>query len=246
MRKAPSIAPRSTTVEGRGTGLEPQQGAGLVASKNKFPWYLCAFLLTLVLFLSSTAIAFAQGADDALEREAQAIDKMIMCPVCPAETIDQAQVEISFQMRAVVRELLAEGRTRDEVLDYFVDRYGADILAAPPKSGSNLVAWILPVVGVAAGLVGVFFVIRAMTGSQRRDAPPAPSRDTSGEAPQAPASANDADLLPYLEIADRVMASRRAASRHSTAPVALTEGFTPPDAEAVRDDPPARIDQNHG
>ena len=62
---------------------------------------------------------------------------MLMCPVCPAETIDQAQVEISFQMRAVVREMLAEGRTREEILDYFVDRYGADILAAPPKVGGK-------------------------------------------------------------------------------------------------------------
>ena len=220
----------------------------MVTSKNKSPWYLCAFLLTLALFLfSSTAVAFAQGEDNALEREAQAIDKMIMCPVCPAETIDQAQVEISFQMRAVVRELLAEGRTRDEVLDYFVDRYGADILAAPPKSGSNLVAWILPIVGVAAGLVGVFFVIRAMTGSQRRDATPVPSRDTPTEGtPQAPAADSDAEMLPYLEIADRIMGSRRAASRHLTVPVAVTEEFTPPNAEAVQDNPPPRIGESHG
>ena len=130
-------------------------GAGLAASKNKSLWHLCAFLLTLSLLTASATVVSAQGGDEALEREAQAIDKMLMCPVCPAETIDQAQVEISFQMRAVVRELLAEGRTRQEVLDYFVDRYGADILAAPPKSGTNLVAWILPIVGVAAGLLGV-------------------------------------------------------------------------------------------
>ena len=219
----------------------------MVTSKNKSLWYLCAIVLTLAACLLSTPVVSGQGEDNALEREAQAIDKMIMCPVCPAETIDQAQVEISFQMRAVVRELLAEGRTRDEVLDYFVDRYGADILAAPPKSGFNLVAWILPIVGVAAGLVGVFFVIRAMTGSQRPGAAPVPSRDRSGEStPPAPAADSDAEMLPYLEIADRIMGTRRAALRQSTAPIAVTEEFTPPNAEAVQDNPPSRIGESHG
>ena len=170
-------------------------------------WILCI----LCVVLSLAPAVYAQTPNEELEREAQAIDKMLMCPVCPAETIDQAQVEISFQMRAVVRELLAEGRTRQEVLDYFVDRYGADILAAPPKSGSNLVAWILPIVGVAAGLVGVFFVIRSMTGSQRRAAEPAPAGATASEVPQPSTAADDPDLSPYLEIADRLLASRRTA-----------------------------------
>lgn len=195
----------------------------MVASSKKSPWRLCALFLTVFLLAASATVAFAQSGDDALEREAQAIDKMLMCPVCPAETIDQAQVEISFQMRAVVRELLAEGRTRQEVLDYFVDRYGADILAAPPKSGTNLVAWILPIVGVAAGLVGVFLVIRAMTRAQR--SVPLTSRtslrqaqDSTGSgaaAAQEPQGPDDPDLAPYLEIADRIIDSRRASARRN-------------------------------
>ena len=140
---------------------------------------------------------------------------------------DRAQVEISFQMRAVIREMLAEGRTRDEILDYFVDRYGADILAAPPKSGSNLVAWILPVVGVAAALVGVFFVIRSMTGSQRNDA--------AGETPHSATGTVDPELLPYLEIADRLLDSRRAVTRRTTSPGPSTEGPAPPDAGDTED-----------
>ncbi len=190
---------------------------------------LCSFLLAL-LFIVPVANAQTPPGDsslsETLEQEAQNIDRMLMCPICPAETIDQAQVEISFQMRAVVREMLAEGRTREEILDYFADRYGPDILAAPPKSGVNLLAWILPIVGVAAGLGGVFLVIRAMTG---RGNVPSPS----GRSPSAPLNAGtgrggspspvaaamaesatappegDPELAPYLEIADRLLASRR-------------------------------------
>ena len=155
--------------------------------------------------------ALGQGAEE-LEREAQAIDRMLMCPVCPAETIDQAQVEISFQMRAVVREMLAQGRSREEVLDYFVDRYGPGILAAPPKSGANLLAWILPVVGVAAGLGAVVLVVRAMVGreSGRSYSDPAPEGDGL--------QGDDSDMAPYLEIVDRGLAERRGVRPHPNPP----------------------------
>jgi cytochrome c-type biogenesis protein CcmH len=176
-----------------------------------------SLLLALALVVAAP-VAQAQTPGDELEREAQNIDRMIMCPVCPAETIDQAQVEISFQMRAVVREMLAEGSTRGEILDYFVDRYGADILAAPPKSGTSLVAWILPIVGVAAGLAGVFLVIRAMTGRQRPIPASAAASPVVGHADEPAHQAADSELAPYLEIADRILSSRRAASRQTAAP----------------------------
>ena len=161
--------------------------------------------------MSLAPAASAQTPNEELEEEAQAIDRMIMCPVCPAETIDQAQVEISFQMRAVVREMLAEGRTREEILDYFADRYGQDILAAPPKSGANLLAWILPIVGVAAALGALFLVIRAMTGRRAVTVPAAPGVSADAQASEAMSGPPtiDPELSPYLEIVDRRLAARR-------------------------------------
>ena len=133
------------------------------------------------------------------ERQAQGIDRMIMCPVCPAETIDQAQVELSFQMRKIVRQMLSEGSSRDEILDFFVDRYGKDILAAPPKSGVNLVAWLLPIVGVAGGLVSVYFILRSMTRRGQETVTPQPLADVG--------------LIPYLQLIDRHLEMRRATPR---------------------------------
>ena len=126
------------------------------------------------------------------EEEAQAIDQMLMCPVCPAESIDQAQVPLARQMRQRVREMLAEGATRQEVLAYFADRYGQNVLASPPKSGFNLLAWTLPLAGLLAALVAVLLVLRAMKG--RNDG-------AAGEA--APEEATNLDLAPYLAAVDR-------------------------------------------
>ena len=154
--------------------------------------------LSLVTLLTVTSLAQVNGLHAQTpeppegsysESQAQGIDRMIMCPVCPAETIDQAQVEISFQMRAVVREMLADGKERDEILDFFVERYGKDILAAPPKTGANLVAWLAPVGGFGAGLVAVFLIIRSM------------SRQRPALVRAQPVQ--DAGLIPYLELVDR-------------------------------------------
>ena len=126
------------------------------------------------------------------EAEAQAIDRMLMCPVCPAQTIDQTEVPLAKQMRAQVRELLASGATRDQVLSWFAapERYGPSVLAEPPRSGFNLIAWIVPGVVVIAALTGGVLTLRTM----RR-------RSDGGD---GDASADETeDLRPYLSAVDR-------------------------------------------
>jgi cytochrome c-type biogenesis protein CcmH len=156
--------------------------------RSKWPRSL-VFALWLLPVLLGGGTALAQGPDLPYdEGEAQAIDRSLMCPVCPAETIDQAQVELARQMRGVVRDMLAQGASRDEILDFFVERYGPGVLAAPPKSGVNLLAWILPVAGVVAALLGALAILRSMTaGSRGKPATDPPLED---------------GLEPYLEAVD--------------------------------------------
>jgi cytochrome c-type biogenesis protein CcmH len=166
-------------------------------------------LLLLLLFLSYTTagLLHAQTPNPVApdqppvaydEAEAYAIDGMIMCPVCPAETIGQAQVPIARQMRAMVRAQLAEGANREEILGFFADRYGQDILAAPPKSGFNLVAWVFPFVGMAVALVVGLLVLRSM------------SARLVGQTATAPQVADSRDGLdPYLAMVDQELALRQ-------------------------------------
>lgn len=124
-----------------------------------------------------------------LEQEAQAIDRSLICPVCPGETLDQSQAELARQMRAIVREKLQEGLTTGQVLQFFVDRYGPGVLAAPPKKGFHVLAWILPPVGL---LLGVGILVLAVRSMRRR-----------GLAVLPPESApTEAALSPYLSRVD--------------------------------------------
>jgi cytochrome c-type biogenesis protein CcmH/NrfF len=117
---------------------------------------------------------------------------MLMCPICAGQTIDQSSAELASQMRRLVREMLAQGATREEVLEFFADRYGPSVLAAPPKSGANLLAWVLPAVGVAVALIAGLLIIRSMAPTSR-----------GGEAAAEPSA--EEGLAPYLEAVDRTL-----------------------------------------
>ncbi|MSQ05589.1 MAG: cytochrome c-type biogenesis protein CcmH [Dehalococcoidia bacterium] len=136
----------------------------------------CLLLLSL-LALAAVTQRPAQAQTPHDEAEAQAIDRMLMCPVCPGETIDQSQVELARQMRLRVREMLAQGAGRQQVLDFFVARYGVEILAAPPKSGFNLVAWIFPALAVPLALAGGLLALRAMRRRPAAELAPVPGPD---------------------------------------------------------------------
>ena len=159
-----------------------------------------ALLLALALLLSPAAgVALAQSGY--AEADAQAIDRMLMCPVCPAQTIDQTEVPLAKQMRAQVRELLDAGASRNEILDWFRQRYGPGIVAEPPRSGINLIAWLMPGVVIILALAGGFLALRSM---RRRpdDAGAAADRDTDAIS----AARDPDDLQPWLAAVDRDLA----------------------------------------
>ena len=132
-----------------------------------------------------------------MERQAQAIDRGLICPVCPGESIDQSRVELARQMRATVREKLAAGWTPEQVKEFFVERYGPGVLAAPPQRGFNVIAWFVPPLAVLLGVTALLMAIRGMR--RQRGGDGETLRDRPSEEP----------LEAYLAEADAVLTSPR-------------------------------------
>ncbi len=131
--------------------------------------------------------------DRELEKRAQGLETQLICPICPGETLDQSFVQISQEMKRIIRVKLQEGQDEDQIKDYFVARYPeVGILAAPPRSGFNLVTWIAPPLGVALGIVLLVLVMRQM---RRGNADPV--------AAGVGGPVRDADLSDYLAEVDR-------------------------------------------
>ena len=120
-----------------------------------------------------------------MEQRSQALNRTIMCPVCPGESIDQSQVALAVQMRGIVNDKLAAGWSDEQVREFFVERYGPSVLLEPPTKGISLAVWLVPPLGVAAA-IGVFVI--ALRHMRRR--PTASDGDDE--------MSND-DLQPYYE-----------------------------------------------
>ncbi|HLG73419.1 MAG TPA: cytochrome c-type biogenesis protein CcmH [Chloroflexota bacterium] len=139
-------------------------------------------LLALLLF---PAAAFAQSytstsASQSLDDQTLAIANQLQCPVCENVTVAYSNSTLAGQMRQVIREKLQQGETRDQIIQYFVDRYGEGILTQPPKHGLNLLVWLLPVAGILAGLgiVGsVLWARRPASASTPNEEPPLSPED---------------------------------------------------------------------
>ena len=109
------------------------------------------FTVLLLSFLMALS-GCVREPDITLEQRSHQLGGELMCPVCDGQTIDGSNAQIAIDMRLKVRDLLDEGSTNAEVRDYFVLRYGQEILAAPERNGFNLLAWIMPVLIVTGGI----------------------------------------------------------------------------------------------
>ena len=112
-------------------------------------------LLLILLLIASPALSLDPSemlADPALEARARALDDEIRCVKCQSEALSSSNADWARDARRRVRELISEGASDQEVLDWFHARYGDFVLMNPPRSGSNLVLWYAAPVLLLAGL----------------------------------------------------------------------------------------------
>lgn len=111
-----------------------------------------------LLALSMTASAPAQPPAPPSDDEVNAIAHQLYCPVCENVPLDVCPTEACAQWRATIREKLAAGWSESQIKDYFVEQYGARVLATPPARGLNWLVYGLP---PAAFVAGAYILYRA-------------------------------------------------------------------------------------
>ena len=113
---------------------------------------MCASLIPVMLWA-----LVSLGADDRQAAEkAREIEDSLIAPCCWSQPVSQHYSEIAEKIRKEVRAMVAAGKSRDEILDYYVSEYGERILAAPRPKGFNILAYILP---WAALILGAWLLI---------------------------------------------------------------------------------------
>ncbi len=128
-------------------------------------------LLLCLIFIATSALAAIEAYEfDSPEMEANFIKltKELRCLVCQNQSLADSNAELAKDLRKQTYEMLTQGKTPDQVVQYMVDRYGDFILYRPRLKTSTLLLWLGPFVLL---LLVLGLVIRHMRGRQKL-APP--------------------------------------------------------------------------
>ena len=155
------------------------------------PLNLRKTVLTLTVALTFAATALPTGAGAIVPATSlPVIERQVMCVTCkiPLNVAESPQAD---RERALIRRLIAEGKSETQVKNALVSQYGAAVLGLPASKGFDLTAYLVPVAVVLALLV----LLALLLPSWLRH-----SRASSASAPRAPklsegdAARLDADL----------------------------------------------------
>ena len=133
---------------------------------------LCIFLFALPAFAIEPGEALSNPDQ---EMRARALMGEIRCLVCQAESVEDSPSPFAGEVRQLVREQVAAGRSDTEIKNFLVARYGEEILYRPRWRPSTWLLWLGPFVALGLGMVIVIFTIRASRGAKL--APAAPLSD---------------------------------------------------------------------
>ncbi len=154
-------------------------------TKRKFPlWTLLGMVSVVALVIGSGALS---SPPPTAAQRASAIESVVRCPSCEDLSVASSSAPTALTVRATVKQLIAQGRTDQQIKDYLAARYGTAIILEPPTSGWSLLVWVLPLGGglIAGGAVATVLVRRRKV--------------SDGE----PTGDADTDLLPPESVEER-------------------------------------------
>lgn len=117
--------------------------------------HLRLFTLVLMgwfLLMASSAVS-AQPSPPITDDEVNRIASKLFCPTCANTPVDVCPTQTCSDWRALIRQQLTEGKSEKEILQYFSDQFGPQVLADPPREGFGALVWITPLLVVLGGLV---------------------------------------------------------------------------------------------
>jgi cytochrome c-type biogenesis protein CcmH len=100
---------------------------------------ICGLLLSFMLPVWAEPVQ-----EDPLDRAVLEIAKDLRCAVCQNQPVAESNSDLAQDMRQIIREQLVAGKSRAEIVDYFVARYGDYVLMKPPTERAGLLLWIAP------------------------------------------------------------------------------------------------------
>lgn len=137
---------------------------------------LLALLAAVRPWAAPSGIQGSAFGERSREAEMREIARALACPICQGLSVADSPSQLATQLRETILQRLEAGESREQIIQYFVDRYGESILFEPPKRGFGLLIWWVPVLALLAGgvLVGVVLASRPRRTGLAEPEPPTP------------------------------------------------------------------------
>ena len=133
---------------------------------------LCVVILLWHTAPLRAAEAQPAAADPALEARVMAVAAELRCLVCQNQTIADSNADLAVDLRRQVRDMLSQGKSEREVIEYMTARYGDFVRYRPPIKTSTALLWFGPAALLVGGLLVLIIVLRKRTrlGDEQFDA----------------------------------------------------------------------------
>ena len=146
----------------------------------------------ILVLLGVVAVGLLSGPGQPADR-AYELEQRLRCPVCKTVSIAESMSDTAVAMRATVEEQIEAGRSDDEIVAYFTERYGDWVLMDPPASGDTLPLWLIPL-GVAAAAT-VLVLTRRRTAEEPAELADADRERVSEAVARMRTTSSEEDLL---------------------------------------------------
>ena len=110
----------------------------------------------LIIIFGIPTMTFSSGKEQ-FEERFKKLSNELRCPTCQGLSVKDSEAGFSKSIKGKISELMKQGKSDEEIMEYFVKRYGEWILRSPPASGFNMVLWILPGAAIITGLIWVLY-----------------------------------------------------------------------------------------
>lgn len=129
---------------------------------HKLARWVIVLLAGVFASLLIVSVVAAQGGT-VTDDQVNAVAKRLNCPVCENVPLDVCETQACVQWRDLIRQKLVAGEKPEQIINYFQATYGDRVLQAPPRQGFTGLVWILPFIGLVAGVAILITVLRRMT-----------------------------------------------------------------------------------
>src|SRR5690349_1162449 len=127
--------------------------------RQRLSFFLVLAALVLMAAVWSTLLLVAPK-QQTLDQRVQSVASQLKCVVCQGESVADSTADLAQQMRLVIREQLQQGKSDQDVLQYFSQRYGDQIVWSPPWQGFSLLTWLIPLVFWLGGAALIVVLLR--------------------------------------------------------------------------------------